>query len=184
MPLPDEDVALVRDWVGALNADMPPHVAGQLRYRMDIYRNALTIWECRARDLNDLQGEWFEVAVARLHFFRSRGWELYWADRDSDFHVYELIEPCQDVTVDRRRRQQTRFRRIQVRGTGEFNISENRTVLSDELDRVTRPLRAGTLSQFSDRVGAASPELRGTCPPPTRSCLWCGCMGTNLVPSS
>ena len=99
MPLPEEDVVVVRDWVEALNADMPPHVAIQLRYRMDSYRNALTIWECRARDLDDLQGEWFEVAVARFRFFRSRGWELYWADRDSDFHIYELIEPSQDVTV-------------------------------------------------------------------------------------
>jgi hypothetical protein len=22
---------------------------------------------------------------------RSRGWELYWPDRDSNFHVYELL---------------------------------------------------------------------------------------------
>jgi hypothetical protein len=37
--------------------------------------------------------------VARLRFTPSRGWELYWADRNSDFHVYDLIDPTQDVTV-------------------------------------------------------------------------------------
>jgi hypothetical protein len=37
MPLPAEDVALVRNFVDALNADMPAHVSSQLRYRMDIY---------------------------------------------------------------------------------------------------------------------------------------------------
>ncbi|MGH3674300.1 MAG: DUF3024 domain-containing protein [Mycobacterium sp.] len=99
MPLPDEDVALVRRWVDALNSGMPAHVTSQLRYRLDIERNALTIVECRPVSVDDPRGKWFEVFVARLRFFRSRGWELYWPDRNSEFHVYDLIEPTHDVTV-------------------------------------------------------------------------------------
>jgi hypothetical protein len=75
VPLPAEDVALVREFVDSLNADMPAHVASQLRYRLDTDRNALTMVECRAAG------------------------ELYWPDRDSDFHIYESTEPTQDVRL-------------------------------------------------------------------------------------
>lgn len=99
MPLPTEDVALVQQFVEGLNAAMPPHAARQLRYRLDTYRNALTIVECRSVDPDEPTGDWFEVFVGRLRFTRSRGWELYYADRNSDFHVYELLEPTQDVRL-------------------------------------------------------------------------------------
>lgn len=99
MPLPEDDVAIVREWVDALNASMPAHVASQLRYRLDTYRNAVTLVESRAVDPQDPSGDWFDVFVARLRFTRSRGWELYWPDRDSNFHVYEPVEPTQDVTM-------------------------------------------------------------------------------------
>ena len=76
---------------------MPPHVASQLRYEIDIYRNALTLVECRPVEVDNLGGDWFRMPFARLRFTRSRGWELYWSDRDSNFHVYEFTEPTQDV---------------------------------------------------------------------------------------
>ncbi|WP_319453476.1 MULTISPECIES: DUF3024 domain-containing protein [unclassified Mycobacterium] len=99
MPLPEEDVAVVRNWVEALNSDMPAHVASQLRYELDLYRNALTLVECRPTLPDDPGSDWFRVSFARLRFTRSRGWELYWADRDSNFHVYDLVEPTQDVAT-------------------------------------------------------------------------------------
>jgi hypothetical protein len=37
------------------------------------------------------------VPFARLRFTRSRGWELYCTDRDSNFHLYEQAEPTLDV---------------------------------------------------------------------------------------
>jgi len=43
--------------------------------------------------------DWFRVPFARLRFFRSRGWELFWADRDSNFHVYEFAEPRQHISA-------------------------------------------------------------------------------------
>ena len=99
MPLPEDDLAVVRRWVDALNAEMPEHFAAQLRYEIDIYRNAVTLVECRPVHVDDLRGDWFRLPFTRLRFFRSRGWELYWADRDSNFHVYEFVEPGQDISA-------------------------------------------------------------------------------------
>jgi len=97
--MPEEDVVAVRDWVEALNSSMPTHVASQLRYELDLYRNALTLMECRPTLLDDPGSDWFRVPFTRLRFTRSRGWELYWADRDSNFHVYDSIEPTQNVAI-------------------------------------------------------------------------------------
>lgn len=99
MPLPAEDVELIRGFVTELNADMPPHVASQLRYRLDTDRNAVTVVECRAMEPEKPAADWFELFVARLRFTRSRGWELYWPDRDSNFHLYEAAEPTQNVAL-------------------------------------------------------------------------------------
>lgn len=99
MPLPAEGVDAVARWVAALNSEMPTHAAAQLRYRFESYRNAITVLECRAVVPTDPDQGWFEVCVARLRFTRSRGWELYYADRNSDFHLYELVGPADDVTT-------------------------------------------------------------------------------------
>jgi DUF3024 family protein len=99
MPLPNEDVAAVREWVNALNSSLPAHVTSQLRYELDLYRNALTLVECRPVVPHDPGSDWFRVPFARLRFTRSRGWELYWSDRNSDFHVYEPVEPTQNVAM-------------------------------------------------------------------------------------
>ena len=98
MPLPGEDVAIITEWVDALNSDMPAHVTSQLRYRIESYRNAITLLECRPMTPDDPAGDWFELPFARVRFTRSRGWELYWVDRNSDFHIYDLVEPTQDIT--------------------------------------------------------------------------------------
>jgi Protein of unknown function (DUF3024) len=99
MPLPEEDVAIARQYVDALNAGMPPPVAGRMRYELDSYRNAITLVECAPLDFQDPNSEVYRVPFARLRFTRSRGWELYWADRNSEFHVYDLIEPTQHIAT-------------------------------------------------------------------------------------
>jgi Protein of unknown function (DUF3024) len=99
VPLPAEDVALVRRFVDGLNAGMPPHVAGRMRYETEIYRNAITLLEVAPLDFQDPNSAEFSVPFARLRFTRSRGWELHWSDRNSDFHVYDLVGPSQDVSV-------------------------------------------------------------------------------------
>src|SRR5262245_49612844 len=102
MPLPVDDVELVRAFVTALNADMPPHVASQLRYRLDTDRNALTIVECRAVDPQKPAGDWFEVLVSRLRFTRSRGWELYWPDWHLDTATLNSRRRHADASVSSR----------------------------------------------------------------------------------
>jgi hypothetical protein len=99
VPLPADGVSLVRRFVARLNAGMPPHVAGRMRYEAEIYRNAITLQETAPLDFEDPNSAEFSVPFARLRFTRSRGWELYWSDRNSDFHVYDLVAPTQDVRV-------------------------------------------------------------------------------------
>jgi Protein of unknown function (DUF3024) len=97
VPLPEEDVALVRQYVDALNAGMPQSVAGRMRYELDLYRNACTLLECAPLDFQDPNSGVVRIPFARLRFTRSRGWELYWADRNSEFHIYDLVEPTQRI---------------------------------------------------------------------------------------
>lgn len=94
MPLPSEDLEVIGQWVDALNADLPPHAATVLRYEFDTDRNAVTLFECRPLTP---ESDWLRQEFARLRFTRLKGWELYWADRNSDFHVYAGIEPSWDV---------------------------------------------------------------------------------------
>jgi len=43
--------------------------------------------------------EWIRTPVARLTYVKKRSeWTLYWPDRHSRFHRYELTEPTQNVT--------------------------------------------------------------------------------------
>ncbi|GAY14630.1 DUF3024 domain-containing protein [Mycobacterium sp. shizuoka-1] len=99
MPLPEPDLVRVNLWIERLNAEMPAHVLSQLRYETEVYRNAVTLVECRLVDLDQPGGDWFRIPFARLRFTRSRGWELYCADGNSEFHVYDLVPPADDVDV-------------------------------------------------------------------------------------
>ena len=97
MPLPEADMTRVEQWVDQLNASMPPHVASQLRYETEVHRNAVTLVECRSLDPREPEGKWYRLSFARLRFTRSRGWELYWADRNSEFHIYDELPPAPKV---------------------------------------------------------------------------------------
>lgn len=97
VPLPAEDVAVVRRFVDGLNAKMPPHVAGRIRYELESYRNAITLVESAPVDYGDPDSAVYKAPFARLRFTRSRGWELYWVDRDSKFHAYDLAPPTQHI---------------------------------------------------------------------------------------
>ena len=97
VPLPAEDVAVVRRFVDGLNAKMPPHAAGRLRYGLESYRNAITLVECAPLDFENPDSAVFKMPFARLRFTRSRCWELFWADRNSNFHIYDLLQPTQHI---------------------------------------------------------------------------------------
>jgi len=83
MPLPAEGLSSIQEFVGSLNADMPPDMAGRMRYETRVYRNAVTLVEIAPLDFQTPGSREFEVPFARLRFTRSQGWELFWSDRNS-----------------------------------------------------------------------------------------------------
>jgi hypothetical protein len=96
MPLPAEGLSSIQEFVGSLNADMPPDMAGRMRYETRVYRNAVTLVEIAPLDFQTPGSREFEVPFARLRFTRSQGWELFWSDRNSEFHVYDLVGVSQN----------------------------------------------------------------------------------------
>jgi hypothetical protein len=84
MPLPDEDVAIVRQWVDALNSEVPEHVRTQLRYEIDTHRNALTLVECRPAEVAIPTDDWFRVPLARLRFEPTEDVTILLAEIDDD----------------------------------------------------------------------------------------------------
>lgn len=75
--------------MAARNADIGEHL-GQMRIEFLVSRNAVTIVESRS-PWDGSAGDWWQQEVARLRFERTRGWTLYWSDRNSDFHVYDRV---------------------------------------------------------------------------------------------
>lgn len=97
MPLPEQDVERVRDFC---QARVPDHVLDQLRVEMDIGRGFLTILECRAPWREDFGPEWTRMPVARLRYVQRTGiWTLYYRDRNSRFHLYDLVGPSAKIDV-------------------------------------------------------------------------------------
>jgi hypothetical protein len=69
-----------------------------IRYELDLTDRTVTIVETRPPWRDDLGPGWTRLPVARLRYWKARGvWSLYWSDRNSDFHEYDLIPPSRDV---------------------------------------------------------------------------------------
>lgn len=93
MPVPEEDLARVRDWC---LARVPSDVRDRLRVECEVDDHALTIVE-RHPPLPVVNGTvWTREPVARL---RRSGflWTLYWCNRDQRFHRYPDLAPTTDV---------------------------------------------------------------------------------------
>ncbi len=58
----------------------------------------VTIVERRPPWDSELPPEWMELPQARMKYDeQSRGWTLYWFDRNSKAHRYDLLEPDQPI---------------------------------------------------------------------------------------
>jgi len=93
--IPELDAARVRRW--AVD-HTPAEYRDEMRVEVDETPRSLTILECRPpwRDL--IGPEWTRVPVARLRYVMKRSqWTLYWPDRNSRFHLYEMVEPTRHV---------------------------------------------------------------------------------------
>ncbi len=90
--IPEVDLARVQRWVKARNDAVPAHVRDQIRFEMDVDARAITIYECHPPWREDMGPEWTRLPSARLRYTRTRNeWSLYWPDRNSMFHEYDLV---------------------------------------------------------------------------------------------
>lgn len=96
--IPDTDLARVQRWVRERNDHLPVEARPLLRFELDVTNRALTILECRPPWRPDMGAEWTRRPAARLRYTESRReWSLYWPDRHSKFHRYELAPPSARV---------------------------------------------------------------------------------------
>lgn len=99
--LPETDLARINRWVQAQNNRIPPHAREEVRIEAGFNDRSVTILECRPPwDPAGMGSEWTRVPVARLRYTKSRReWTLYWPDRNSRFHRYDLAQPTTDVVA-------------------------------------------------------------------------------------
>lgn len=98
MALPETDLARIRRWIDARNAQLPEQAVGLIRYELDVDARAVTILECRPPWRKEYGSEWTRMPVARLRYTKTRReWQLYWRDRNSRFHAYDLASPTANV---------------------------------------------------------------------------------------
>lgn len=95
--MPGLDVAAMRHYC---EQRVPPHALHQVRSELVLSKGAATIVERRAPWREDFGPEWTSRGVARLRYTIKRGvWALYWSDHNGRWHLYDLIDPTDDVRV-------------------------------------------------------------------------------------
>jgi len=92
--IPDLDLARVRKWIYARNADMAPEVREQIRYEIDVTDRAVTVLECRPPWREGLGTEWTRFPICRFRYTKARKqWSLYRRGRNLKFHEHDLVQP-------------------------------------------------------------------------------------------
>lgn len=75
---------------------MPAHIRQKLRVIYKIDGNAVTIYEERPYFLDKSRVTHGSVARMRYHIGQKR-WTLYWADRNTKWHLYEEHPPAKSI---------------------------------------------------------------------------------------
>ena len=92
MTVPDTDLARIRAYCATKT---PPQLRDEARVEADVRGNSVTILDCRPPWREEFT-TWSRVPVAQLRYKPDvHAWTLYWADRNSRWHVYDLLEPHQ-----------------------------------------------------------------------------------------
>lgn len=95
--LPGLDLAAVNAYCAQRVA---PHALHQVRVEAVVSRGAVTIVERRAPWREEYGREWTALGIARLRYHaRRREWTLFWRDRNSRWHRYDLIEPSSNIAT-------------------------------------------------------------------------------------
>lgn len=88
--LPELDVARIRAYC---RRRVPDHARQEARVEATVRGKSVTIFDCRPPWHPSLT-EWSRVPIAQLRYDPNAGhWTLYWADRNSRWHLYDLIDP-------------------------------------------------------------------------------------------
>jgi hypothetical protein len=75
---------------------IPPHVRDKIRLEHRLRGDSVTLFERRPPWRGT--GEWSALPVAQFRRNKGTGkWSLYWADRNSRWHVYEGHEAASDL---------------------------------------------------------------------------------------
>jgi Protein of unknown function (DUF3024) len=88
--IPDLDFARISKYC---DKRVPIDVRDKVRLEVGVRGTAVTIFECRPSWDRDLT-EWSRNPVAQLRYdSEQRDWTLYFADRNSRWHTYDMIAP-------------------------------------------------------------------------------------------
>jgi hypothetical protein len=77
---------------------VPAHLRDKIRMEYTIRGNSVTIIERRPPWRPELASEWSTLPVAQLRYEDGK-WALYWSDRNSKWHVYDLFDPTPDLSA-------------------------------------------------------------------------------------
>lgn len=93
--LPELDVARIRRWA---HDHTPPEFRHEMLVEVEETRRGLIIHDSRQPWDETYGPEWIRTPFARLLYVQKRReWTLYWADRNSKFHRYELTAPTPHI---------------------------------------------------------------------------------------
>ena len=89
--IPDLDLRKIHKYEARV---VPPDFQDQIRMEVDIRGKTVTTVECRLPWREDFGPEWTRQGVARMKFDTANNeWTLYWSDRNSRWHIFDLISP-------------------------------------------------------------------------------------------
>jgi hypothetical protein len=93
--IPDTDLEAIRLFC---QANSPEEHRDQLRVEYGVRGKSVTIYECRPPWQPDLGPDWMRQPIGQLRYNpQDRHWSLCFADRNSRWHYYELLEPTTDI---------------------------------------------------------------------------------------
>jgi len=75
---------------------VPPEVRDQIRMSHEFRADTATLFEDRPRW--NKPTEWIHMPIAQFRFDKKTGrWTLYCADRNSRWHLYDVVSPTTDL---------------------------------------------------------------------------------------
>jgi hypothetical protein len=97
MPLPKEIKISAEQLVSHYcEGRIPDEYLDRIRVGYKFRGRSITLYTERPSHKDPSQ--WVRVVVAQIRFDEGNSeWELYWADRNSRWHVYDLVEPSENL---------------------------------------------------------------------------------------